>query len=88
MMSLVNKRGQTVLFSMYSVVVVFFVMPGQHFFSRFHGQQESFYDEELLRFKSITTPEQMIKHELFETFRFVLWIFRYPSYISVSSLFF
>ncbi|XP_064388937.1 transcription initiation factor TFIID subunit 5-like isoform X1 [Halichondria panicea] len=43
--------------------------PAQQFFHHYSEKQESFHEEELLRLKSITTPQQMVKHELFETFR-------------------
>lgn len=41
----------------------------QEFFYGHHQKQESFYEEELLMLKSITSPQQMIKSEIFEVFR-------------------
>jgi hypothetical protein len=46
-------------------------LTAQLFFAHYHHKQETFYEEELLRLKSITTPAQMIKNDLFETFRCV-----------------
>jgi len=41
----------------------------QQFFSRHSQKQETFYGEELLRLKSITTAQQMLQNDLVDTFR-------------------
>ena len=50
----------------------FFLPPAQRFFFRYHGKQESYFSEDLIRLKSITLPEHLVNHELVDAFRFVL----------------
>ena len=40
----------------------------QGFFARYHCKQESFHEEELVRLKSITVPQQMLSNEIVELF--------------------
>ena len=41
----------------------------QQFFARHSQRQETFYEEEQLRLKSITTPQQMLHNDLVDNFR-------------------
>ena len=41
----------------------------QQFFARHSQRQETFYEEEQLRLKSITTPQQMLHNDLVNNFR-------------------
>eukprot|EP00731_Ephydatia_muelleri_P020077 Em0012g902a len=41
----------------------------QHFFAKFQGKQETIYDDELTRLRSTTTPQQLVRSELFESFK-------------------
>ena len=52
----------------------------QLFFALYRSKQESFYEEELLRLKSITSPLHMNSNEIVELFTWVKW---YCSYYTV-----
>ena len=49
---------------------IFLLFSGMSFFMKYHSKQETFYNDELTRLKSITTPEQIINNDLVETYRF------------------
>lgn len=53
-----------------AVIIMFlYALTAQQFYRLYSEKQEMFHEEELLRLKSITTPQQMLRHELFEAFR-------------------
>ena len=45
------------------------IVTGISFFMKYHSKQETFYNEELTRLRSITSPEQIINNDLVEMYR-------------------
>ena len=64
-----SDYGEFMYYDIISYLIILFI--GNLFYNNYHTKQESFYNDELVRLKSITSPEQMINNDLVETYRYV-----------------